>query len=388
MVFNKKRVLFLVFFLFSSLNCNKNSVPDIRKTQLNFIPSLLFGLIDSESCSSSDIAKSLKDELKWAQFDSVVKRINRFWANPLFDGYLFYNSIVRYILNNFTIKHNNKIHITFDHMFSHDNYAVFMFSMRIVTQGIPIYFQCFKGSDNTDAFKIDTLINGVKAVSDLFANTDAQLVFLAERWFTSTDLLDYIDSLGHTYCVRLKGNIHVYQNGSTSCVKAKKLKHRKHHAVVHKDVLITNNHFKTNIVYSNSIDTNTPWIIATNKEIDNAISNYSYRFGSIECIFKNQKSNGFNLQKISNMSIHAFTNMYSLVCTCVTYLTILGADFSKNSKCYNNIKITTHKNYNINGKKIRKRVKSLFNTGLTLFKIAFNSYQYIRLPMTFKLYDI
>ncbi len=85
----------------------KISVPDIKKTQLNFIPSLLFGLIDSESCASSDIATSLKDELKWAQFDSVVKRINRFWSNPLFDGYHFYNSIIRFILDDFIVKHNN-----------------------------------------------------------------------------------------------------------------------------------------------------------------------------------------------------------------------------------------------------------------------------------------
>ena len=73
---------------------------------------------------------------------------------------------------------------------------------------------------------------------------------------------------------------------------------------------------------------------------------------------------------------------------CVTYLTILGTDFSKNSNCYKNIKLTTHKIYIINGKRIKKRVMSLFNTGLTLFKIAFNSFNYIRLPLTFKLYDI
>ena len=87
------------------------------------------------------------------------------------------------------------------------------------------------------------------------------------------------------------------------------------------------------------------------------------------------------------MNIHSFTNMYAVLCTCLTYLTILGADFTKNSKCYKSIKITTHKVYLINGKRIKKRILSLFNTGLTLFKIAFNSLQYIRLPFTFKLYD-
>lgn len=200
----------------------------------------------------------------------------------------------------------------------------------------------------------------------MFKDKDFELVFLADRWFNSTELLDYIDSLGHSYCIRLKGNIRVYKDNSS--IQAKKLKHRKHCSVVHSDVCITDKRFKTNIIYSNSIDTSTPWIIATNKGIKHAIQNYSYRFGSIECMFKNQKSNGFNLNKISNMSINSFTNMYSIVCICVSYLTILGADFSKNSKCYKNVKITTHKTYIINGKKIKKRIMSLFNTGLTLFK--------------------
>ena len=60
------------------------------------------------------------------------------------------------------------------------------------------------------------------------------------------------------------------------------------------------------------------------------------------------------------------------------------------NKLYNNqsVKIITHKVYLINSKRIKKRVMSLFNTGLTLFKLAFNSYNYIRLPLTFKLYDV
>lgn len=158
--------------------------------------------------------------------------------------------------------------------------------------------------------------------------------------------------------------------------------------MVHENVFITDKRFNTNIVYSNSIDTNTPWIIITNKNTSNAIKDYGYRFGSIECIFKNQKSNGFNIEKISNSTIKSFTTMYSIVCTCVLFLTIIGADYCKNSRCYKKNKIETHKVYNIDGKKIKKRVMSLFNTGLTLFKRAFNSTVYIRIPFTFILYDI
>ena len=39
-----------------------NVFPNIKKTILNFLPSVLFGIIKAESISSSDIANSLSDE--------------------------------------------------------------------------------------------------------------------------------------------------------------------------------------------------------------------------------------------------------------------------------------------------------------------------------------
>ena len=88
------------------------------------------------------------------------------------------------------------------------------------------------------------------------------------------------------------------------------------------------------------------------------------------------------------MNIRIFTNIYSVLCVCVTYLIILDADFSKNSKCYRSVKITTHKIYIIDGNRTKKQVIFSIHTGLTLLKIDFNSYNYIRLSMTFKLCNI
>ena len=107
--------------------------------------------------------------------------------------------------------------------------------------------------------------DGIYYVSNLFKNTDFKLVFLADRWFGSSKILNIIDNLGHTYCIRLKGNITVYKDGNK--VKAKKLKHRKYHSVIHTNVYITDDRFKTNIVCSSTSNTNNPWIIATNGQI-------------------------------------------------------------------------------------------------------------------------
>ena len=112
---------------------------------------------------------------------------------------------------------------------------------------------------------------------------------------------------------------------------------------------------------------------------------YSYRFGSIETIFKNQKSNGFNLEKTGLKSLHAFDNLYSLVCIGVIFLTCLGIDISKNSKCHKNLGFKAVKKTK-DGK--FRRVLSLFQATLRLFKLFINSNKHYRVPFTFKLYDV
>ena len=184
--------------------------PNIKKTILNFLPSILFGIIKAESISSSDIANSLSDEKQWAKLDSIKKRIYRFWNNKHFNPYVLWDKIISYIINSYTVKHNsNKVYLAFDHMFSHSNYTVFMISMRVGTQGIPIYFKVFKGKDD-DAFKEQIIIDGITHVSNLF-NGKFELIFTADRWFNSTNVMKHIDTLGHTYAIRLKGNVTVYE---------------------------------------------------------------------------------------------------------------------------------------------------------------------------------
>ena len=160
--------------------------PDMRKTQLNILPHILFGMISSESSSVPDIAKSLKgytfDNVK---FDSISKRIRRFFSNYLFDSFLFYSKIIKHIIDNYKVKHpDKKVHITFDHMFSHNNYSVFMISMRVDKQGIPLYFKCFKGMFK-DAFDINVILDGILLIHNLFKDKDVNLIFLADRWFNS-----------------------------------------------------------------------------------------------------------------------------------------------------------------------------------------------------------
>ena len=362
--------------------------PDIRKTQLKIIPYILIGMILSESVVASDISNKLKDEFSLVQNDSVIKRIRRFFKNKFFDPYTFYDKIISFIISNYKKKHNDsRIHIIFDHMFSKDNYTVFMITMRLGKQGIPLWFRCFNDNDSSAAFKEDLLKQGISYVSNLFDNK-FDLIFLADRWFNSTSLLDHINSLGHTYCVRLKKNIKCFiydkNEGHDIWKWLYDLKSYEYHSNLFYDLPITDNKYIVNLAIGKRHDVNESWIIVTNGNPKRAIKDYGYRFGGIEAVFKNQKSNGFYLENTVNASLKYFESMYSIACFGILFLTMAGADFSKNGDIYKNVKIETHKI--IKGKKTR--VMSLFNTGLKLFNLGYNSSKYIRIPLIFVLYDV
>lgn len=364
--------------------------PDMRKTQLNILPDIIFGMISSESSSVPDIAKSLKgskfDNIK---FDSISKRIRRFFSNYLFDSYIFYSKIIKYIINNYKVKHpDKKVHITFDHMFSHDNYSVFMISMRVGKQGIPLYFRCFKGMFK-DAFDLNMILDGILYVHNLFKDKDVNLIFLADRWFNSHKIWSFIDSLGHIFVIRTKNYTKVLvfdkKEGHKVWKRIYNLDGYKYHSKFYNDIIYSYYHkLNINLVISKSVSHKEPFILLTNGDPKSAVKEYKKRFGSIECIFKNQKSNGFRLESINRSSLKSFTTMYSLVCFCITFLVILGTSYAKNTRQYKNEFIKTHSIRN--GKRVR--TMSLFNVGLTLFKRSFNSSKYIYIPFNLKLYDI
>lgn len=382
--YNQGKITTLFANLFTSV------FPNMPKTQLNILPDIIFGMLSSESSSVADVAKSLKSSKSSnILFDSVSKRIRRFFLNPNFDSYYFYNSIIKYIIDNFKIKHNdNIIHITFDYMYSHTNYSVFMISLRVGKQGIPLYFKCFKGI-NKDAFDINVILDGILFVHNLFKDKDVNLIFLADRWFNSHKILNFIDSLGHTFVIRTKVNTKVLvydkKEGHKVWKWINKLDGYKYHSKFYNDIVYSFYHnLNINLVISKSDSHKEPFILLTNGNPKFAVKHYSKRFGSIECIFKNQKSNGFRLESINRSSLKSFTTMYSLVCFCVTFLVILGTTYTKNKNQYKNEYIRTHSIRN--GKKVR--IMSLFNIGLTLFKRALDSPKYIYIPFTLKLYDI
>lgn len=388
------------FRFFFSLSC-----PFLPKTALNIFPEIISSMISSSSCHSKNIALSCKgDKFDFIQFESVDRRIRRFFNNSNYDPFLIYDSIIKHVISNFKPKHSdNRIHIIFDHMFKSEDFVVFMLSLRLGKKSIPLWFRCFDdGHSSKYAFKEDLLKLGIKYVSDLFKDFNYNLIFLADRWFTSPSLLDYIDSLGHTYVIRVRSDHFVwfFDGKEKRYIRSKisSLFHYVYKATYYEDVLYTKRQLKTNLVFSpfksasikarskyESVDE--AWALLTNGDVKRAIKDYGYRFGAIEFLFKDQKSNGFNLQKsnTSKRSLQSFSMMYTCINICILYLTCLGTHYTRHkNKLYKDIKIRYYGV--VKGK--HKRKMSVFQVGLTLFRRSMNSLKYIYIPIKFILTDV
>ena len=199
----------------------------------------------------------------------------------------------------------------------------------------------------------------------------------------------YIDSIGAEYYIRAKSNTSIFINNfhdSAMISKISDIELSNCKPTYFDDVFITHNRFHTKLAIAPALTSSDPFFIFTNGNTREALKNYGFRFGSIETIFKNQKSNGFYLESSKVRNLHAFESLFTLMCVALLWLTIIGADYSKNKHHFSN-SIFKHRTSKKNGSS-SKRIISLFNTGLTIFHLAFCSYNYFNIKCNFILYDI
>ncbi len=265
----------------------------------------------------------------------------------------------------------------------------------MVDNGIPLWFRCFQGKRDPAAFDLSLIKEGILYVHNLFKDKNYNLIFLADRWFNLCDILDYINSLNHTYCIRTKSNILIDIN---ECNYFKKVTYisdispQSTKSIYFDSVYITKRMYHTRLAISKSNSHNEPLFILTNGNTRDAIKHYGYRFGSIECIFKNHKTNGFHLESTQTRNIHAFSSLFTLMNIAILWLTVIGADYSKSGKISKFFRIPY--SYRVspgcsNNKKANyRRYYSIFNTGLILFNLVFESPHYYNLKCNFILYDV
>ena len=237
----------------------------------------------------------------------------------------------------------------------------------------------------SEACQLKLIKEGIRDTDKLIKEKNKQLeiIYLADRWFDNCKIMKYIEELGGTYCIRIKSRLTFYiHNYGEIAGYTKDVKPKEKEEQYFERVTIIKHQYDTKMAVSKKEGHEEAIYILTNGKVEEGIKNYSYRFGSIECIFKNQKSNGFRLESTKMKNIQSFKTMFGIMCVALVWLIILGVEYTV-KKEKNKIKIKIYKK-----KDKGKRIISLFNTGLMYFNLCLNSYQVPKIRCDFLLYEI
>ena len=237
----------------------------------------------------------------------------------------------------------------------------------------------------SEACQLKLIKEGIRDTDKLIKEKNKQLeiIYLADRWFDNCKIMKYIEELGGTYCIRIKSRLTFYiHNYGEIAGYTKDVKPKEKEEQYFERVTIIKHQYDTKMAVSKKEGHEEAIYILTNGKVEEGIKNYSYRFGTIECIFKNQKSNGFRLESTKMKNIQSFKTMFGIMCVALVWLIILGVEYTV-KKEKNKIKIKIYKK-----KDKGKRIISLFNTGLMYFNLCLNSNQVPKIRCNFLLYEI
>lgn len=306
---------------------------NFSKPQIKILPHILTSIIKAENVTTADISITFIDNSFLTNNESIQKKLWRFFNNPRFNGLYFFNSSIKHIINNLKSIRHDKLIVTIDHMYVRNHYVVLMFSFKVGSQAIPLYFKCDKTKYNRHReideltkkclFSEKVILSAIDDVINLLSPLNLKITFLADRWFFNFNLMKHINDKGHYFCIRAKVN----SDARFLCYDKKEKREIykkftdlpiiKEHATYHSIVALSFR-YRCNLSIARGKLSDDPWFILSNIEPKKALREYAHRFGTIETLFKNQKSNGFNLEKTKVKNLHAFENLYSLVCFACT----------------------------------------------------------------------
>lgn len=161
------------------------------------------------------------------------------------------------------------------------NSLLFFFLSVSANSGIPLWFRCFKGMHDPEAFSVSTIHQGILFCKKLFDNKNCHIIFLADRWFPNSSTLSYINNLNCFYCFRVKSDfLFYYYDSNFNLVSSHfyDIRPHKYEAKYFENSFFTKAMFPTTVVISKSIENSEPWYLVTNDAPSRAVRNYSYRF--------------------------------------------------------------------------------------------------------------
>lgn len=271
--------------------------------------------------------------------------------------------------------------VIFDHTTCEDRFVILSFMLSVGKRGIPLYYKVYDYKDPNNKSMKDVK-EGLERVKKILQPYGYEVTVLADRGFGSTELFEYIDKMGWTYFIRVKGNYNIRIESDEVIGKIEEIEHPRGFTRYFYNVELTQSKYEWNIATRPSgKEKEDNWYIATNGNPKKAINNYKRRF-TIEEMFKDMKSNGLGMEDTWTKKLEYFKNIMLCINIAYVYLITVGSECAKNGRNKEFGAFVKTKRAN------KTRVYSIFQIGRRWLQKCYFSKVERKLVCEFILYDL
>ncbi|KOR30242.1 transposase [Achromatium sp. WMS3] len=262
-------------------------LPNLRKTVVSKLALVVGAMIDEQTPNTSELANVLPLDTK--RQDMREQWLRRLLKNKLLDCKLIMEPFARNELEK-AANNGQVILLSMDQTDLGDRMAVIVISVRIGDRALPLIWLAEEGSANISFEGQQKILEQVLS----WLPVNATVMLLADRFYPSIKLINWLNTHSWQYRIRLKSNLTVVLNNgekTTTGVLAEGVTER-----CLSNILLFAQGVSTNIGIWHETGHKQPWIIAMDCPPTLAkVKDYS-AWWSIEPMFSDFKGRGFELE--------------------------------------------------------------------------------------------
>jgi hypothetical protein len=322
-----------------------------------------YSIIRGQKVMTREIARHM-NEVNGLNFKANDMKVYRLLSSPNFQvddrllrGYirLFFKMIKK---SGFDKK--EAFFINVDYTTDTDDFLILCASMRFQGQSIPLYFSLRKYPKRAgmhDQKKLEEAF--FRALRHLLPKR-YQYTIVADRGFGNDRVINLLEELDFKYILRLNANLKFKRTEEQVETNINELPHKNYY--IYQAVIVK---WSRKITLVKRVQKEDSWILATNHSEESASKigqNYEGRF-SIEKLFKNKKSGGFDLETLKIEKYDRFKRLLFISCIAYSIMIFTGIKANNSSHSLKKKWFPTPK------KTVKKTVKKTFSIFTLIRKI-------------------
>jgi hypothetical protein len=174
--------------------------PELRKTVVSKLSLAVGAMIEGQTPNTVELANLLP--LETERQDMREQWLRRLLKNPLLQGEVVMEALARQELEQ-AARHGQVVQLSLDQTDLGDRMAVLMVGVRVGDRSLPLAWIAEEGAANMGFEDQRRVLERVRG----WLPAQAAVMLLADRFYPSAALFEWLDSAGWHYRLRLKGNL-------------------------------------------------------------------------------------------------------------------------------------------------------------------------------------